>query len=61
MPKTKPPGTVTHTIFLPEEIHRQVTTVAKYGEADDLIVECVAEGMRQRWAKFIKGEYKKLG
>lgn len=61
MPKQKPPGTVTHTIFLPEAVHKQVATIAGYGEADDLIVECVTEAMKPRWEKWLKREYKKLG
>jgi hypothetical protein len=60
MPKTKPPGTVSHQIFLPEELHKQVTTVASYGQADDLIVECIAEAMKPRWQKWLKREVKKI-
>jgi len=61
MPKQRPPGTVTHTIFLPDEVHKQVTTVAGYGAVDDLIVECVKEAMEGRWREWVKQQAKKLG
>jgi hypothetical protein len=61
MGKSKPPGTTTHTLYLPDAIHKQVATVAGYGGADDLIIECIAEAMKPRWAKWLKQEYKKLG
>lgn len=60
MPKEKPPGTITHTVYLPEQLHKQVATVAGYGKADDLIIECVTEAMKSRWAKWLKQEVKKL-
>jgi hypothetical protein len=60
MPKQKPPGTVTHTIFLPNAVHKQVAAVAGHGGVDDLIIECVTEAMKPRWAKWLKQEYKKL-
>jgi len=59
--KTQPPGTVSHYIFLPIELHEKVTTVAKYGTADDLIVECVSEAMEKRWREWVKQQAKKLG
>jgi hypothetical protein len=60
MPKQKPPGTVTHTLFLPEEVHKQITTIADYGKADDLIVECITQAMKPRWKKWLKQENEKL-
>jgi hypothetical protein len=59
MAKKKPDGTVTHTIFLPDEVHKQVAAIAGYGNADDLIIECVREAMKPRWAKWLKQELKK--
>jgi hypothetical protein len=61
MPKQRPPGTVTHTIFLPDEVHKQVASVAGYGEADDLIIECITEAMKPRWEKWLKQQAKELG
>jgi len=61
MSKTKPPGTVTHQIFLPEALHKQVTTIASYGAADDLIIECVSEAMERRWNEWVKQQAKELG
>ena len=61
MPKQKPPGTTTHTIFLPDEVHKQIAAIAGYGGADDLIIECVIEAMKPRWAKWLKQEQAKLG
>jgi hypothetical protein len=61
MPKQRPPGTTTHTIFLPAEVHKQVTSVAGYGEVDDLIVECVTEAMKPRWGKWLKQQAKQIG
>jgi hypothetical protein len=60
MPKQRPPGTITHTVFLPEELHKQVTTLAEYGAADDLIIECISEAMKPRWEKWLTQEYNKL-
>jgi len=60
MPKKKPPGTVSHTVFLPEDLHKKVTTLAKYGEADDLIVECTAEAIEPRWKRWLRQEMSKV-
>jgi hypothetical protein len=35
MAKKKPPNTVTHQVFLPDELPRKVTALANYGQADD--------------------------
>jgi hypothetical protein len=61
MPKQRPPGTKSRTIYLPDELHRQVTSVAAYGEVDDLIVECLTEAMKPRWEKWLKQKVKELG
>lgn len=61
MAKHQPPGTKSHYIFLPTELHERVTSVAKYGKADDLIVECIAEAMERRWREWVKQQAKKLG
>jgi hypothetical protein len=60
MGKPQPPDTVSHHIFLPAEVHKKVTALAKYGKADDLIVECVAEAIEPRWKRWLKQEYAKL-
>jgi hypothetical protein len=60
MGKSKPPGTTTHTIYLPDAIHTQVASVAGYGGADDLIIECIREAMKPRWAKWLREETEKL-
>lgn len=60
MGKTKPPDCVSHQIFLPNEVHKKVTTLAKYGEADSLIVECVIEAIEPRWKQWIAQEYGKV-
>lgn len=60
MAKPKPAGTVTHTIFLPEAVHKQIIALAPYGEADDLIVECVVEAIKPRWEQWITDECEKL-
>jgi hypothetical protein len=60
LPKKKPPGTVTHQIFLPEELHKKVATVAPYGSVDDLIIECVAEAMEPRWQNWLRREVEKI-
>ena len=59
MPKQKTPGTVTHTIFLPEEVHRQITRITPYGGANDLIVECVTEAIKPRYQRWVKQEYER--
>jgi len=61
MAKIKPPGTVTHQIFLPEALHKKITSVAAYGTADDLIVECVSEAMEKRWNEWLKQQAKESG
>ena len=61
MAKKQPPGTVGHTIFLPETLHKQLTTLADYGKADDLLIECLTEAIKPRWAKWIKKQNDKLG
>jgi len=61
MGKAQPKDTVSHYIFLPKELHERVTKVAKYGEADDLIIECVSEAMEKRWREWLRHEAKKLG
>ena len=60
MGKKQPEGTIAHTIFLPEDVHKQVTTLADYGKADDLIVECVAEAMKPRWKKWLRQQIEKV-
>jgi hypothetical protein len=62
MGKPQPPGTVTHTIFLPTDLHRKVSAVAPDGKtADDVIVECVEEAMRERYKEWILNEAQKEG
>ena len=62
MGKPQPPGTVTHTIFLPAELHRKVATVAPVGKTpDDVIVECVEEAMKQRYKEWLMIEVGKEG
>jgi hypothetical protein len=60
MSKQKPPGTVSRTLYLPDELHRQITALASHGEVDALIIECLTEAMKPRWAKWLKREMKKL-
>lgn len=60
MAKKQPVGTVSHTIFLPEELHKQVSVVAGYGHADELIVECLTEAMKLRWVRWVRQENEKL-
>jgi len=60
MAKKKPAGTVTHQIFLSAELHKKVTTLTTYGEADSLIVTCVEEGIAPRWKKWLEQETNKL-
>jgi len=62
MGKIQPPGTVTHTVFLPTELHKKVSAVAPDGQtADDIIVECVKEAMEKRWKDWLAQEAKKEG
>ena len=62
MGKTQPPGTVTHTVFLPTDLHRKVTAIAPDGRtADDVIIECVRDSMEQRWKEWLKKEAGKVG
>lgn len=61
MAKKQPPGTVPHTIFLPEELHGRVKAMAPYGTADDLIVECVKEAIEGRWREWVKKQAKQIG
>jgi hypothetical protein len=62
MGKPQPPGTVTHTVFLPAELHRKVAAVAPAGKsADDVIVECVEEAMKLRYKEWLLNEAEKEG
>lgn len=61
MGKPRPPGTVPHTIFLPEELHKRVKAMASHGTTDDLIIECVKEGMEKRWKEWVKQQARDLG
>jgi hypothetical protein len=62
MGKAQPPGTVTHTVFLPTDLHRKVSAVAPIGKtADDVIVECVEESMKQRYKEWLLNEAGKEG
>jgi hypothetical protein len=61
MAKTKPPGTVSHQIFVPEALHHKLTAVAPYGTVDDLIIECITEAMEKRWIEWMKREAKEMG
>jgi len=61
MAKTKPPGTITHQIFVPAALHNKLTAVAPYGTADDLIIECITEAMEKRWIEWMKREAKEMG
>lgn len=49
-----------HTIYVPSELHDRIKTLARYGTADDLIIECITESVRPRWEKWLKQEYEKL-
>jgi hypothetical protein len=60
MAKKKPEGTVSHQIFLSTELHKRVTTLAEYGKADSLIVECVTEAIEPRWKRWLKKENAKV-
>ena len=61
MAKKQPPDTKTHTIFLPNEVHNRVKTLAGYGEVDALIVECVKEAIEWRWREWMKQQAKQMG
>jgi hypothetical protein len=54
MRKSKPDGTVSHQIYLPEDADRKLKTIAKYGTWDDAIVECAVEGIEARWRAHIE-------
>jgi hypothetical protein len=60
MAKQQPPNTKGHTLFLPNELHRKIKVLTKYGTADDLIIECVEEGISLRWKDWIAQEYAKV-
>ena len=60
MGKQRPPGTRIHTLYVPEDVHKQVASVAGYGAADDLIIECLREAMRPRWKKWLAEQTEKL-
>jgi hypothetical protein len=59
MAKKKPPNTVTHQVFLPDELHRKVTALANYGQADDFIVECLMEAIEPRRQQWLEKEVAK--
>ena len=61
MAKPKPPGTITHTLFVPEGLHEKLTSVAPYGTVDDLIIECISEAMEKRWIEWMKRKAKEMG
>jgi hypothetical protein len=54
MRKSKPDGTVSHQIYLPEDADQKLKTIAKYGKWDDVIVECAVEGIEARWRAHIE-------
>jgi hypothetical protein len=60
MGKQQPAGTVSRTLFLPEELHRKVTSMARHGEADILIIDCLEEAIKPRWAAWLKEEQLKV-
>jgi hypothetical protein len=61
MAKRQPPDTVSRTLFLPNELHKRIASVARYGETDDLIIECLTEAMKPRWEEWLKRQAKELG
>jgi hypothetical protein len=60
MAKKQPANTTGHTLFLPDELDRKIKVLAKYGTADDLIIECIEEGIASRWKKWIAQEYARV-
>ena len=56
MAKKQPPGTVGHTLFLPEDLHRKIVRLSTYGKADDLIIECLTKEIEPRYQRWLQEE-----
>jgi hypothetical protein len=56
MAKKQPPGTVGHTLFLPEDLHRKIVRLSTYGKADDLIIECLIKEIEARYQGWLQEE-----
>jgi hypothetical protein len=56
MAKKRPPGTVGHTLFLPEDLHRKIVRLSTYGKADDLIIECLTKEIEPRYQRWLEEE-----
>ena len=60
MAKTKPPGYNSLNVYLPEDLHNKIKSLVKFGKANDLIVECLAEAIAPRWKEWIERHHAEL-
>lgn len=60
MAKARPDNTVSHLIYVPAALDGKLKAVAGYGKVDDLIIECIQEGIEPRYAKWVKQEFAKM-
>jgi hypothetical protein len=60
MPKKQPPNTIGRVIFLPKDLHQRVKAMVGHGEADDLLIDVLEEGISSRYRRWLKRENAKL-